>query len=260
MKSASASEQTAAKLYNVSGGAPVLLVCEHASNHVPAEFTQLGLDDEQLRTHIAYDIGALGLAKHLSALLDAPLVYSTLCRLLYDCNRPLQAHDAIPTSSEDTFIPGNQGLTAAQKAARAQLCYQPFEALLTQTLAAMPVSPVLLSIHSFTPVYKGQHREIDIGIICDEGECFARSLLQHAAQHTPLNVAINEPYGPQDGVAHTLNVHGNAHGYLNAMLEIKNDLISTPEQQQSMAQTLAPWINQSLALLQDAHQQEVRNA
>ena len=122
---------------NPQGTSPIVLVCEHASNHIPAEFGALGLDEDILDSHIAWDPGAKSLAEHLSGILDAKLVQSTVSRLVFDCNRPPEAAGSIPAKSEIYAIPGNQNLDAAARIHRAKLVYLPFQDMLTQTLAAV---------------------------------------------------------------------------------------------------------------------------
>ena len=109
----------AVTVVNEHGTSPIVLLCEHASNHIPAEFGQLGLASHELQRHIAWDIGVASLARQLSAALDAPLFLAGYSRLLIDCNRPLDVPSSIPELSELTPIPGNTKLTAAQCLERA---------------------------------------------------------------------------------------------------------------------------------------------
>ncbi len=119
------------ELANAAGKAGLLLVCEHASNHIPDGFSKLGLDDEALKSHVAWDPGALSVAKAMSAALDAPLVATTVSRLVYDCNRAIEAKSAIPEKSETYNIPGNAGLSEEDRLARSKRYYQPFRKALT---------------------------------------------------------------------------------------------------------------------------------
>lgn len=237
------SEQSApARLVNSQGSSPFLLVCEHASCFIPAKFEDLGLPPELHTAHIAWDPGALAVAQRLSEMLDARLVASTVSRLVYDCNRPPTAPDAMPTRSEIHDIPGNLHLSEDDRKRRIQDYYKPFEALLTDALVATQSTntvPVLATIHSFTPIYRDQQRTTEIGILHDSDTRFADNLLQLAPFHSPLQFRRNDPYGPADGVTHTLQAHGLRTGVMNVMIEIRNDLISTPDQQSTMATMLA---------------------
>jgi len=235
-------------LRNGEAAGPFLLVCEHASNSIPAEFGNLGLDSAARETHIAWDPGAFGLARLLSDLLDSPLVAATTSRLVYDCNRPPDSPGAYAGKSEIFEIPGNLGLDAEGRIARTEKVYLPFQAALTRQLARMLARgrrPVLVTVHSFTPVWFGQSREIEFGIIHDTDATFAQALFD-AARDLPLRVALNQPYSAADGVAHTLKLHATPHDLPHAMLEIRNDLLADATAQQAMAGHLAAALSRAL--------------
>ncbi|PWE33889.1 N-formylglutamate amidohydrolase [Maritimibacter sp. 55A14] len=237
------------RLVNPGGSGHALLVCEHASNHVPAEFDGLGLDAAARASHIAWDPGALGVAERLSDALDAQLLASRVSRLVYDCNRPPQAPDAIPARSEIHDIPGNAGLDAATRQDRIDRFYRPFEARLAALVAARPAPPVLITVHSFTPVYKGKSRSVELGILHDSDARLANAILDRAADFTGLAVERNAPYGPADGVTHTLLRHAVENGLMNVMLEIRSDLIADPGAQADMAAMLARLLGAAMAAL-----------
>ncbi len=242
-------DTSAAVMLNETGTAPVLLVCEHASNHIPAHLDHLGLPPSTRISHIAWDPGAMAVATHMSRIMDARLVASTVSRLIYDCNRPPKAVGAMPERSEQFDIPGNVGLTNAQKTDRVATVYEPFQTLLTETIATAPIPPVLVTIHSFTPVYMGKSRAVEIGILHDSDTRLADAMLDLAPAHTELNTQRNAPYGPEDGVTHTLKLHALPNGLLNVMIEVRNDLITDEASQLAMAKTLANLINDALAAL-----------
>ena len=229
---------------------PVVLVCEHASAFMPASFDNLGLSEDVRRSHVAWDPGALGVAEALSALLDATLVASGISRLLYDCNRPPEAEGAMPARSEIYDIPGNVGLTEAQRKARTDAFYRPFRAAVGAALGSRR-DAILVTLHSFTPVFHGTPRAVEIGILHDSDARLADAILAEAEDHADHVVRRNDPYGPQDGVTHTLIEHGVAHGRPNVMIEIRNDLIRTEAEQQAMAQLLAGWITSAVAAVTD---------
>lgn len=237
----SSAETPAARILNGNGPAPALLVCEHASRFIPAALNGLGLDTDAACSHAAWDIGALDLAQELMRALDAPLVFSQVSRLVYDCNRPPEASDAIPPKSEIYPVPGNATVTESQKAQRVRDVYEPFCALLSQTLDTRPAPPVVITIHSFTPVYKGQTREVELGILHDRDDRAAQILLREA-QGSGLNSALNEPYSATDGVTHTLREHAIPRGLANVMIEVRNDLIGTPAGVSRLAGLLAPML------------------
>jgi len=227
-----------------------MLVCEHASNFIPPELHDLGLSPEVLRSHIAWDPGALPVAQAMSERLDAVLVASQVSRLVYDCNRPPHAIDAMPARSEIFDVPGNAGLDVLERDLRTQLVYEPFRAAVSSVLAARSAAPaVLVTIHSFTPVYKGVRRDVELGILCDRDARLADEMLKLAPGLTSLDVRKNEPYGPVDGVTHTLIEHGLANSIPNVMIEIRNDLIVTAQQQSEMAGLLCELLSDAMQSL-----------
>lgn len=238
---------------NAGGKGRVVLVCEHASNHFPAVWGDLGLDAAQRSAHIAWDPGALALARGLSARLDAALVHAPVSRLVYDLNRAPDMAGAMAKRSEIHDIPGNQALTPADRADRVAAVYLPFHAGLRALLMdrlARGLDPVLVTIHSFTPVYFGKPRQVEFGVIADEDDRLPRAILAAAHRQTRLNCALNEPYSAKDDVTHMLRVQATPYGLPNAMLEIRNDLLASDDACQGMADLLAPVINMGVAEIQ----------
>lgn len=243
------SHEDSVRMFNPNGTSPVVVVCEHASAFIPTKYHNLGLVGDALQSHAAWDPGALALARRLSVRLNAKLVTSGVSRLVYDCNRPPSAADAMPYQSEAITVPGNQNLTAAQRQERVESYYEPFRAALAETIAATTM-PVIVTIHSFTPIYHGKTRDVEIGILHDSDTRLADLMLDSAHDHTDQLVERNEPYGPEHGVTHTLKEHALVNGHLNVMLEVRNDLIQETDQQENMAQSIANWLTDALARLQ----------
>ncbi|SHH16479.1 N-formylglutamate amidohydrolase [Cognatishimia maritima] len=237
-------DDTSVIVLNGSGASNIVLVCEHASQHIPARYGGLGLSEEAANSHAAWDPGAYGVARDLSDILDAPLVASTVSRLVYDCNRPPESDSAIREVSEIHDIPGNHNLTPEQRAERVDSVYRPFETALSDLMDQRQTG-VLVTVHSFTPVFHGKPREVQLGILHDDDTSLADKMLVKAATHTALKTARNEPYGPEDGVTHTLKQHALPRGWANVMLEFRNDMIATPQQQHLVA-------NDTAALILDA--------
>ena len=235
------------EVVNPSSTSGVVLVCEHASPHIPDAFAQLGLQDEILRSHVVWDPGAMGLARPLADDLNAALVAARISRLVYDCNRPPDAPDAMPSRSEVFDIPGNTNLLAEQKAQRIATYYIPFHSQLSQVIGVRQ-NPILVTIHSFTPVFHGQSRDVEIGVLHDTDSRLADTLMRTADTQLPHDVQRNAPYGPEHGVTHTLREHALPFGHLNVMLEVRNDLLSDPPAQAAMAKTLGPWISAAINL------------
>lgn len=233
---------------NPEGESSVVLVCEHASSFIPADLDDLGVASTDLHSHAVWDPGAMNVAKNLATHFGASLVASGVSRLVYDCNRPPTALDAMPEQSEAIAVPGNAHLTQEQRNARVQEYYEPFRIALEQTLAGK-TDPILVTVHSFTPIYNGRERSVEIGILHDTDTRLADALLRTAPRHTAAVVERNAPYGPEHGVTHTLKEHALPSGRLNVMLEIRNDLITEAGQQDAMAKTIANWLSDSLASL-----------
>jgi predicted N-formylglutamate amidohydrolase len=218
----------AATVTNRHGSSPFVVVCDHASNFLPEEYGTLGLEPAELSRHIAWDPGALPVAQRISEVLDAPLVESCVSRLLIDCNRPLDAPDLIPQISENTEIPGNHNLGAAELARRIALAHQPFHDLIDDLISERlryGRSTWLVSVHSFTPIYKSVPRPWQVGIIHDDDTRLAMPTVE-ALQRTGAVIGINQPYSPADRVYYTLERHARSRGLRCAMIEIRNDEIA----------------------------------
>jgi predicted N-formylglutamate amidohydrolase len=250
-------ESDPAIVLNPRGGSQIVLVCEHAGCAIPRQLGSLGLSDSDLGRHFAWDIGAEGVARKLSAALDAPLVLQRYSRLVYDCNRPPESPDAMPVMGELTPIPGNEGLNAAQRLARIDGIYRPFHAAVSAVLdmrAAERNPAILVTIHSFTPVFKGNRRNLHLGILHDRDARFADRMLGILGRTSDFIVRRNEPYGPKDGVCHTLNLHAGVRGLFNAMVEIRNDLIADEAGQEKWGDCLADVLRQAVAENEDSTQ------
>jgi predicted N-formylglutamate amidohydrolase len=233
---------------NGGGRSPCVLIAEHAANRLPKTLGTLGLNEPDLERHIAWDIGAERVARLLSRLIDAPLLLQRYSRLAYDCNRPPDSADAMPEISETTHIPGNRSLSPADRLARIREIYRPFHAAIADLLdrrAADGTRSVVVTIHSFTPVYKGGRRTVELGILHDRDTRLAERLI---TSFPGVDARLNEPYGPRDGVLHTLNVHAAPRGLEHAMIEIRNDLVSDERGQQEWAERLCTSLTEAVGL------------
>lgn len=230
------------RVVNAAGKGRYVVVCEHASNWLPAALGTLGLDESDMKRHIAWDPGAQPVARRLSELLDATLVESCVSRLAIDCNRPLDAPDLIAEISETTRIPGNAGLGAAAREERIALSHRPFhEALekVIQSRAASGRPTWIVTVHSFTPIYRGVSRPWHIGIIHDDDDRVAAPLLAGLERVDGIVVGENEPYSPADRVYYTLERHARPRDLPCAMIEIRNDEITDAAAQERWAERLA---------------------
>jgi len=217
-------QDSAAEVIHPEGGAPICLVCEHASARIPAVLDDLGLAPEDRYSHAAWDIGARDLAVALAQKLDAPLVAAGVSRLVYDCNRPPEAPDSIPARSELVEVPGNADLSNDDRQARVASVYRPFRDMLCRKLDQFEKPPIMVTLHSFTPEWFGVPRNVELGLLHDNDDRLAKAMLAEAPHD--LDTRLNAPYDASDGVTHTLREHAVPRGLHNVMVEIRNDLIS----------------------------------
>jgi predicted N-formylglutamate amidohydrolase len=238
------------EIMNADATGPAVIVCEHASNHIPERYDGLGLTCAARDSHVAWDPGAEGVAQGLAAALDAPMIAGRISRLVYDCNRPPEAPSAIPVRSAGVEVPGNAGLSEAARAARAADVYDPFSHALDDLLARrgrVGTPFALITVHSFTPVWQGVPRAVEIGILHDADTRLADAIL---AEEPRGRVTLrNAPYGPEDGVTHTLRRHGLGNALPNVMIEIRNDLIATPAEQARITRGLASMLGSALSCI-----------
>ena len=227
---------------NPEGTGPLVIVCDHASNRIPEEYKSFGFADDALETHIAWDPGALAVARHLSARLDAPLFWPDVSRLVIDCNRAPDVSSLIVTESEGRPVEANRAVSEAERSRRLDRIHTPYhaaiDACLTRRLAAR-LPTALIAVHSFTPVYFGKARPWQVGIVFDDDRRMADLLVRGLKADPALTVGINEPYSPADHVYYTVARHAGPRGLPAAMIEIRNDEIGDEVGQRSWADRLA---------------------
>ena len=226
------SGQKAVLVSNVRGQSPFVIVCDHASNRIPAKYGDMGLTHAERLSHIAWDPGALAVSRQLSELLDAPLVQSTVSRIIIDCNRELDAPDLIWTLSETTRIAANENLAPDERQYRIDHFHRPYHASIETLLEARRHAgqeTILVCMHSFTPVYHGVPRPWPIGLIHGIDAAYTRALFDALKAEEPdLNIGWNEPYAALNGVTLTLEKHGDGRGLDATMIEIRHDEILEP--------------------------------
>ncbi|ESQ91213.1 hypothetical protein ABAC460_06525 [Asticcacaulis sp. AC460] len=224
---------------NPQGASDVVLLCEHASNHIPAEYGGLGLTPQDLTRHIAWDPGAADVTRLLSQHLDATAFLGTFSRLLIDLNRPLGSAGSIVTRSEATDIPGNVDLSPEEIARRVGNIFTPYHDAVSACLDARQGRPTrLVSIHSFTPVFLGVARTWEGGILFGEAAAFGETLVSRL-RTDGLRVGANVPYKTDRNEDYAVPVHGDDRGIPAVLVEIRNDLIDTAESVRAWAQLLA---------------------
>ena len=228
---------------NVEGRGPFVIVVDHASNRIPPAWGDLGLRPSERIRHIAWDPGALAVSLKLSDLLDAPVVHSTVSRLVIDCNRDTDAPDLVPKISELTEIPGNAELGADDLIWRIASAHTPFHSAIDRVLdarAAAGIETILVCMHSFTPSYKGAQRPWPIGLIHARDARYTAALRDALAADAPdLNIGWNEPYSALNGVTYTLEHHGDGRSVDATMIEIRNNEILEPNGVAQWADRLA---------------------
>jgi predicted N-formylglutamate amidohydrolase len=246
------------EIMNTDGASAFVLTCEHAGRHVPARLRDLGIPPTEMDRHIAYDIGADGLARHLSAILDAPLVLQRFSRLVVDCNRPFDAPDCFPAVSDGTVVPANENLTERQRRQRFEEIHQPFHGAVSRLLdrrerAARPT--ILVSIHSFTPrLAAGAPRPWLVGALSNRDASFAKGFVAtFRAAHPEISCAHNEPYVVDDLTDYTIPIHGEGRGLPHLLLEVRNDMIGDGAGQERWSRLIAD----SLAATATAHMKEL---
>jgi predicted N-formylglutamate amidohydrolase len=216
---------------NASGRSPYLLVCDHYGRLIPRRLGDLGVPAAELTRHIAWDIG-----------IDAHLIAQRYSRLVIDCNRPPEAPSSIPRVSEATAIPGNQALAPDAEAERREAIFRPYhdrigEVIERRLQGGMPT--VLVSLHSFTPVYAGVARPWHVGTLYQRDARLAPLLLERLRREADLVVGDNQPYTVSDLTDYSIPVHGEARGLINSGIEIRQDQIADQAGQRQWADRLA---------------------
>lgn len=242
-------KQQPVTVLNQDGTGGILFICEHASPYIPEVYNNLGLADEHLRSHIVWDPGALDLATKLSNEFDSPLIAGTISRLVYDCNRPPDEQSAIPEKSEVIEIPGNRNLRQDQRFDRTNAVYIPFCQAVNDAIENYKPNAIV-TIHSYTPIYFGKTRDVEVGILHDEDTRLADAMLAEAT-HIDRVVRRNEPYGPQDGVTHSLQKHAISRGIPNVMIEVRNDLLQSNDKIQQISDQLKQLLKKACEGLND---------
>jgi predicted N-formylglutamate amidohydrolase len=227
---------------NPDGASPILLVADHYGRLIPRRLGQLGLSAAELDRHIAWDIGIAGVSARLADALDAALISQLYSRLVIDCNRPPDAQSAVPLVSETTAIPGNEGLGDAERRARIAEVFAPYHDRVSSEIARRRAAgrpTILVAMHSFTPVYKGEARPWRIGTLYGRDARLASRLHPLLVEEAGLVVGDNQPYAVSDETDYTIPVHGEGNGLVHVGLEIRQDLIVDVPGQEAWAERLA---------------------
>lgn len=238
------------EVINPAGRARVLLLCDHASCAVPGVLGRLGLDEDVLRGHIGWDIGAGEAARELARLLDAPAVLSGFSRLVIDCNRGLDDPESIVEVSDGVAIPGNKAVGTAAAVARAEAFFRPYHEAVARAIdafLAQGVAPAIVAVHSFTPVMGGFERPWHLGILWDRDPRLAKPLIAALRRDPRVRVGDNEPYSARAPAAYSMQVHGADRGLPHVEIEIRQDLVATRQAALAWARRLATVLGEVLA-------------
>jgi predicted N-formylglutamate amidohydrolase len=224
------------------GGSDFFLTADHAGRAVPRRLGDLGVAASEWERHIAWDIGIAAVTERLSRALDAAAVLQTYSRLVIDCNRRPDWDTSIPTVSEHTEIPGNRGISGDEREARRRAIFDPYHQRITALLdrrRAASRRTVLVAMHSFTPVFKGETRNVEIGVLYNRDIRLAAIMLDLFRAECDLAVGDNAPYAITDSSDYTVPTHGEARGLPHVEIEIRQDLIADPAGQDAWAARLA---------------------
>jgi predicted N-formylglutamate amidohydrolase len=227
---------------NGEAGGRVLIICDHASRVVPAELDNLGLEETLLYRHIAWDIGAADVARRLAGLLDAPAVLCGTSRLVIDCNRLHDDPTLIPPVSDGIAVPGNENIDDDERRRRIDTYFRPYHEEIDRRLRAIEAAghlPVIVSVHSFTPVMNGFERPWHVGLLWHEDDRLARAAIVELRRNPTLVVGENEPYTGWEPLGYALHVHSDTAGRPSCVFEVRQDLIDTHHGAEEWAHKLA---------------------
>lgn len=228
------------EIVNPEGRSALFLICDHASHRLPRTLRTLGLQPEQIQEHIGWDIGAAHVARHLSSLLDAPLVLSGYSRLAIDCNRPIHAASSIPMLTGGVRIPGNEGLSEEQRKQRQDTLFWPYHRAIEGLLQRRNKPRALLSVHSFTPHFPGQIRPWPIAVVYGQDARLAHLFREELLRDDPsLLVGDNEPYRVTQESDYGIPNYGEKRSIPALLLEVRQDGIATVEDAQRWAERIA---------------------
>jgi predicted N-formylglutamate amidohydrolase len=236
------------------GASDLLLTADHAGRLIPRALGQLGLPDSELDRHIAWDIGIAAITERLSAALDATAVLQTYSRLVIDCNRDPAVPSSIPEVSEATAIPGNVGLSPEHRAARRSAIFEPYHAAISALLNARQSAgrrTVYVAMHSFTPVFKGESRAMQVGVLYNRDKRLAAIMRDLLEAEGDLTVGDNAPYAVSDVTDYGVPIHAERRGLPHVEIEIRQDLIAEAAGQAAWAARFERLLTVALGKLSD---------
>jgi predicted N-formylglutamate amidohydrolase len=245
-----AEEPPVFRILNPGAAGPFLLTADHAGRRIPRRLGDLGLRQPDLSRHIAWDIGIAGVTERLAEALGATAILQTYSRLVIDCNRQPHVPSAFPVVSEETPIPGNAGLSEGEKTSRRETIFDPYHAEIRRLISVLG-RPVYVAMHSFTPVYLGVARPMQVAVLYNRNPRLSR-IMAGLLRSENLAVAENEPYRVSDETDYGVPVHAEARGLDYLEIEIRQDLIAEETGQAEWARRLARLLPLAAEKLQEA--------
>jgi predicted N-formylglutamate amidohydrolase len=246
-----ATEPSPVRVLRETAPSPFLLTADHAGARIPRLLGDLGVSEAERHRHIGWDIGIAAVTEQLSAALDATAILQSYSRLVIDCNRRPDVPSAFPEISETTLIPGNAALDDAEKARRRAAIFDPYHAaiaLCLETRRQQGRRVIYVAMHSFTPVFKGVHRPMEVAVLYNRRPALSRALARLLREEGDLVVAENAPYHVTDETDYGVPVHAEASGLDYLEIEIRQDLIAAPAGQADWARRLARLLPEAAAL------------
>ncbi len=233
------------EILNPNARSSVLLVCDHASNLIPDCVARgdLGLSKADMMRHIAYDIGARGVTGHLAKILDAHAILSRFSRLVIDPNRGEDDPTILMKLYDGSIIEGNRHVDTQEKERRLNAFHRPYHKAISAQIDVMVSEgrrPAIVSVHSFTKQLKNRApRPWHLGVLWDKDARLAKPFMKYYADDPDICIGDNEPYsGELRG--DTMYFHGTCRNIPHILIEVRNDLIETPENQHKWADRIAP--------------------
>jgi predicted N-formylglutamate amidohydrolase len=238
------------EIVNPDGAARIVLLGDHAGQAIPQVLGTLGLGPAELARHIAWDIGIADVTRRLARRLDAPAVLAGYSRLVIDCNRKLGDPTSMPQESDGVPVPGNRGLTPADRARRVAALFTPYHDAVARVIEGRRragLVPAIVSMHSFTPVMRGFERPWHIGILWNRDPRLPVPVMKRLAAEGDIRVGDNEPYSGQDEHGYSIYVHGHDIGLPHVLIEVRQDLIDTHHGAEAWAGRLGTVLGDVLA-------------
>jgi predicted N-formylglutamate amidohydrolase len=230
------------ELVNPNGKAPCLIVCDHASNVIPESLRDLGVDPAHRYEHIAWDIGAAVMVRHLSELFDAPAVLAGFSRLVVDCNRYLDDPNAFVETSDQVAVPGNSAMTDSERAQRVAKIYRPYHNAIEDALERFEdrnVNPAVIAVHTMTDQMRGREARPQAFTMCwaRDGR-LAGPVLERLEAQGDIVVGDNVPYGMDLGEDYTVPEHAMRRGLPYLQYEVRQDLVTDDTDARAWAERL----------------------